>query len=171
MDLQKSQKRTAQPKLLRVTVYTDGSCRPNPGHGAWAAVLRYGEHERTLVGTGENTTSNQMELQAAISALQALRKRCVVHLYVDSQYLQRGITEWLPRWRSAGWHTRGGNPVKNADLWQILDQLTHAHEVRWHWLKGHSGDPGNELANRLAREALDAAAQATMPPVRDEESD
>jgi ribonuclease HI len=145
----------SKQSLPSVIVYTDGACRPNPGPGGWAAILRFELHERVLTGYDANTTNNRMELQAAIAALSALKKSCQVDLYVDSIYLKRGVTEWMPYWQRRNWRTRRGEPVKNVDLWQRLDDLTRRHEITWHWLKGHSGDPGNERANRLAREALD----------------
>lgn len=140
--------------LPHVTIYTDGACRPNPGPGGWAAILRFGRHEMVLTGSEADTTNNRMELQAAIAALQALKVRCRVELYVDSVYVRRGITEWLPRWRSRGWYTSDGRRVKNMDLWQKLDRLARNHRVRWNWLKGHMGHPGNERVHRLAYNAM-----------------
>lgn len=140
-----------------VTIYTDGGCRPNPGPGGWAAILIYGDHERELVGSDPDTTNNRMELTAAIQALGALRKPCVVHLYTDSEYLQRGITEWLPDWLRQGWR-RGkkgkGGDVKNRDLWEKLAELIHQHDIHWHWVRGHAGDEYNERVDRLANRAI-----------------
>ena len=141
-----------------VTVYTDGACEPNPGPGGWAAVLYHGSHKRVLTGREPTTTSNRMELQAAISALEALREPCLVQMHTDSQYLQRGITEWLPRWVSRGWRKSDKRPVLNVELWKKLHQLTLRHEVQWHWVRGHSGDANNELANRLASQAMHGKA-------------
>ncbi len=147
-------------------MYTDGACSGNPGPGGWGAVLRSGRHEKEICG-GEatTTTNNRMELMATIRALESLTKAAVVDMYTDSTYVRNGITEWLPRWKSNGWKTRGGTGVKNADLWQRLDTAGGEHLVRWHWVKGHAGHPENERADRLAlrgmREAIDAGAPAS----------
>ncbi|SRR5579883_843277 len=138
-----------------VMIYTDGACRGNPGPGGWGAVLRYGRHEKIFSGAEEHTTNNRMELMAAIQALAALREPCTVELYTDSQYLQKGITEWLPGWKKANWKKADKKLVKNADLWQALDQETSRHHVSWHWVKGHSGHPENELADKIANHAID----------------
>ncbi|MGQ9493733.1 MAG: ribonuclease HI [Anaerolineae bacterium] len=137
-----------------VTIYTDGACEPNPGPGGWAAILRYGTHEKILSGGEPCTTSNRMELQAAIAALEALKQPCQVEFYTDSQYLQQGITTWLPQWIERGWRKSDHQPVRNADLWQKLYALTLQHEIRWHWIRGHSNDPQNERVNRLAYRAI-----------------
>jgi ribonuclease HI len=137
----------------RVTIYTDGGADPNPGIGGWAALLRFGDHEKELSGNEPKTTNNRMELRAAIEALRALRRPCVVELHTDSQYVRRGITEGVPKWASAGWQTKSGRPVPNADLWQELQALVHRHTINWHWVQGHSGDAANERVDRLAREA------------------
>ncbi len=138
-----------------VEVYTDGACRGNPGPGGWGVLLRWGGHERELKGSEPDTTNNRMELQAAIEALSALRRRCRVELYTDSEYLRRGITEWLPGWKQRGWKTASRKPVRNRELWEALDRLQQKHEVRWHWVKAHAGHPGNERADALANEAID----------------
>lgn len=137
-----------------VTIYTDGACEPNPGPGGWAAILRDGTNEIILRGADPHTTNNRMELQAAISALDALGGRSQVELYTDSRYLQQGITVWLPNWITHNWRKSDRQPVLNADLWQRLHGLAQQHDVRWHWLRGHSGQRHNERANRLANEAM-----------------
>jgi ribonuclease HI len=144
-----------------VEIFTDGACRGNPGPGGWGVVLRYGDHERELWGgEASTTTNNRMELTAPIRALESLKRRCVVHLYTDSTYVRNGITKWLPKWQANGWRTTAGEPVKNADLWVSLDIACRAHDVQWHWVKGHAGHPENERADRLAlrgvREAIEA---------------
>ena len=138
-----------------VTIYTDGACRPNPGPGGWGAILIYGDHERELSGGEPDTTNNRMEMTAAIESLRALKKPCTVHLYTDSEYLKLGITEWLPTWRQRGWRlSKGGQGVKNRDLWEALLELTEQHEVHWRWVLGHAGDPYNERVDRLANGAI-----------------
>jgi ribonuclease HI len=137
-----------------VTIYTDGGCRPNPGPGGWAALLIYGKRERELVGSEPDSTNNRMELRAAIEALRALKEPCLVDLHTDSQYLQRGITSWLPRWVKNGWRTSGRRPVKNQDVWQELHAAMQRHDVRWHWVRGHAGDARNARVDRLARRAI-----------------
>lgn len=142
-----------------VEIYTDGACSGNPGPGGWGAVLRYGRHEKELRGgDGGTTTNNRMELTAPIEALAGLTRPSVVHLYTDSTYVRNGITQWVPRWRTNGWQTRDRNPVKNADLWQRLDEATHRHEISWHWVKGHAGHPENERADRLAVQGMREAS-------------
>lgn len=138
-----------------VEIYTDGACRGNPGPGGWGAVLRYGGHERHLKGGEALTTNNRMELLAAIEALEALKRACRVRLTTDSEYLRKGITQWLQDWKRRGWKTAAKKPVKNVDLWQRLDAAARQHEVSWHWVKGHSGHSENELADQLANEAID----------------
>ena len=140
--------------LPEVTIYTDGACEPNPGPGGWAAILRYGTYEKIISGGEPHTTSNRMELQAAIAALEALNQPCRVEFYTDSQYLQQGITTWLPQWLERGWRKSDHKPVLNADLWQKLYALTLQHEIHWHWIRGHSNDPQNERVNRLAYRAI-----------------
>ncbi len=139
-----------------VEVFTDGACRGNPGPGGWAAILRYGKHTEVVSGAERATTNNRMELLAAIEALERLTRPCRVVLATDSEYLRLGITAWLPRWRKNGWRTSRKTPVKNRDLWQRLQAATEGHQVDWRWVKGHSGHPGNEQADRAANEAIDA---------------
>lgn len=136
-------------------IYTDGACRGNPGPGGWGAVLRYKNHEKTLYGSERLTTNNRMELMAAIRALESLKRPCRVHLTTDSQYVQKGITEWMANWKRNGWKTAAKKPVKNADLWQRLDTAIASHEIQWEWVRGHSGHPENELADELANKAID----------------
>jgi len=138
---------------LRVTIYTDGACEPNPGPGGWAALLRYGKHEKELSGGEPNTTNNRMELTAAIQALQALTEPCRVDLYTDSEYLQRGISEWLPEWRRRGWRRKGG-ALANRELWLALEAALQLHEIEWHWVRGHSGNRDNQRVDWLARKAM-----------------
>jgi ribonuclease HI len=142
-----------------VVVYTDGACRGNPGPGGWGAILHFRGHEKILRGAEPLTTNNRMELMAAISALEALSRPSAVALHTDSQYVQKGITEWLPAWVRRGWRTADRKPVKNADLWQRLQAATAPHKVAWHWVKGHAGHPGNERADALANEAIDCLAR------------
>ena len=137
-----------------VVIYTDGACKGNPGPGGWGALLIAGEHRKELHGGEPATTNNRMELTAAIEALAALKRECRVHLYTDSQYVRLGITEWLPQWKRRGWKTADRKPVKNADLWELLDAQIQRHDVHWHWVKGHSGHPGNERADELANEGI-----------------
>lgn len=141
--------------MSAIVIYTDGACRGNPGPGGWGAVLAYGDHEKELKGAAPETTNNRMELTAAIQALAALKRPCEVALYTDSQYVRKGITEWLPQWKRRDWKTADRKPVKNVDLWQALEQQIERHRVAWHWVKGHAGVPGNERADRLANEAID----------------
>jgi len=141
----------------RVTVYTDGACSGNPGPGGWGAILTFGDHEKELMGGEAHTTNNRMELMAAISALEALKRPCAVELHTDSEYLKNGITGWIKNWKKNGWRTADKKPVKNIDLWQRLDAALSAHEVRWHWVKGHAGHAMNERADALAREGIIAA--------------
>ena len=138
-----------------VTIYTDGACRGNPGPGGWGALLLSGEHERELRGGEKETTNNRMELTAAIRALAALKRPCDIQLYTDSQYVRKGITEWLAQWKRRDWRTADRKPVKNVDLWQELEREIERHTVEWHWVKGHAGVPGNERADRLANLAID----------------
>ena len=139
--------------MPQVTIYTDGACDPNPGPGGWAALLRSGEHVKEISGNASNTTNNRMELTAAIQALRSLRQPCQVDLFTDSEYLKRGITEWLPGWRRRGWRRKDGE-LANADLWQDLDQAMQSHEIRWHWVRGHAADRDNQRVDRLARMAI-----------------
>lgn len=140
--------------MKTVEIFTDGACKGNPGPGGWGAVLRYGDQEKQLFGGEPSTTNNRMELTAAIEALAALTRPCKVRLTTDSQYVRKGITEWLRNWKRNGWKTASKQPVKNADLWQRLDEEVARHEVQWHWVKGHSGHPENELADELANRGV-----------------
>ena len=136
-----------------VTIYSDGGADPNPGIGGWAAILRFGEHERVLTGSDPKTTNNRMELQAAIAALRALKRPCRVSFHTDSQYVRRGITEGVAKWSAAGWVKKNGQAIPNADLWRELQALTRQHEIAWHWVPGHSGERDHERVDQLAREA------------------
>ncbi|MBU2865198.1 ribonuclease HI [Reinekea marina] len=138
-----------------VTIYTDGGCRGNPGPGGWGAVLLWGDQQKKLYGSEPDTTNNRMELLAAIEGLNALKRRMEVKLYTDSQYVKQGITSWITNWKKNGWKTASRKPVKNQDLWIRLDDLMTQHDVSWHWVKGHAGDPMNELADQLANQAMD----------------
>jgi ribonuclease HI len=138
----------------RVTIYTDGACSGNPGPGGWGALLVYGEKRKVIKGGEPETTNNRMELTAAIMALSALKRPCIVDLWTDSQYVRQGITSWLYGWKSNGWRTADKKPVKNADLWQQLDEARLRHEVHWHWVKGHAGHAENEEVDGLAREGM-----------------
>ena len=138
-----------------VVIYTDGACRGNPGPGGWGVLLMNGESEKELCGGQALTTNNRMELTAAIEALNALKRPCNVQLYTDSEYVRRGISEWLPVWRARKWRTAAGKPVKNEDLWRALDDAQQRHDVTFHWVKGHSGHPQNERADRLANLGID----------------
>ena len=137
-----------------VTIYTDGACSGNPGPGGWAAILLYGEHEKVLQGGASLTTNNRMELRAAIAGLSALNRACLVDLHTDSQYVRKGVTEWLAGWLRNGWRTSAKQPVKNQDLWRALHAAMRPHQVTWHWVKGHDGDECNERADRLAVAAM-----------------
>lgn len=138
-----------------VEIYTDGACRGNPGPGGWGALLRYGDREHELHGGEAETTNNRMELTAAIRALEILKRPCDVVLHTDSQYVRQGITEWMVNWKKRGWMTAARKPVKNADLWRELDVAQSRHNVQWRWVKGHSGNPGNERADALANLGID----------------
>jgi len=140
----------------KVTIYTDGACKGNPGVGGWGALLLFGEHRKELFGGEAETTNNRMELMAAIQALEALNRPCQVHLITDSVYMKDGITKWIGNWRKRGWKTASGSPVKNRDLWERLDENVARHEVHWGWVKGHAGDPGNEAADELANRGVQA---------------
>jgi ribonuclease HI len=147
--------------MKHVQIYTDGACRGNPGPGGWGALLRYGSHEKILSGAEQHTTNNRMELMAAIQALAALNESCKIELHTDSQYLQKGITEWLTGWKKRGWKKADKSLVKNADLWQALDKEAGRHHVNWHWVKGHSGHPENELVDGIANQAIDELLKST----------
>jgi len=140
-----------------VDIWTDGACKGNPGWGGWGALLKQGSHEKTLCGGEPNTTNNRMELMAVIQALAALKRRCTVVVHTDSQYVQKGMTEWIANWKRRGWRTADKKPVKNADLWQMLDELVNKHDLSWQWVKGHAGDPGNERADALANQGVEVA--------------
>ena len=144
-------------ELPSVVIYTDGACKGNPGPGGWGVWMRAGEHERELFGGEPATTNNRMELTAVIRALSALKRRCRVTLYTDSEYVRKGITEWINGWKARGWTTADRKPVKNVDLWQHLDALAREHDVHWRWVKGHAGDPGNERADVLANRGVVSA--------------
>jgi ribonuclease HI len=133
-----------------VTIYTDGACKGNPGPGGWGAWLAYGAHEKELWGGERLTTNNRMELTAVIEALGSLKRPSRVAIYTDSEYVRNGITSWIHGWKVRGWKTADKKPVKNVDLWQRLDALAAQHQVEWHWVRGHTGNPGNERADRLA---------------------
>jgi ribonuclease HI len=137
-----------------VLVFADGACKGNPGPGGWGAILRIGTHEREIYGGERQTTNNRMELTAVIRALGTLKRHCNVKVYTDSQYVQKGISEWLPQWKRRGWRTAGKKPVKNEDLWRELDQLAQQHKVEWHWVRGHAGHAENERADALANRGV-----------------
>lgn len=146
-------------EISRVTIYTDGSCEPNPGPGGWAALLRYGKHVKELSGGEPETTNNRMELTAAIQALRALQEPCHVDFYTDSEYLRRGISEWLPEWRRRGWKRKGG-ALANQELWQALELAIQPHDIEWHWVRGHAGNRDNQRVDWLARRAMHHEAPA-----------
>jgi ribonuclease HI len=141
--------------LDKVTIFTDGACRGNPGPGGWGAILRYGDGEKELYGAERETTNNRMELMAAIVALETLKRPCEITLTTDSEYVRKGITEWLANWKRRGWKTANKKPVKNQDLWQRLEAATHEHQIHWKWIKGHSGHEENERADSLANRAIE----------------
>jgi ribonuclease HI len=149
--------------VKRVIIYTDGACRGNPGPGGWGALLRYGKKEKNISGAEAETTNNRMELMAAIKALAVLTEPCKIELYTDSQYVQKGISEWVKEWKENGWKKVDKKPVKNADLWQALDHETLRHEVKWHWVKGHSNHPENDRADALANLAIDKFLKKNLP--------
>lgn len=137
-----------------VTIYTDGACKGNPGPGGWGAWMAAGGHEKELFGGEAQTTNNRMELTAVIEALATLKRRCKVAIYTDSEYVKNGMTTWIHNWKRRGWRTADNKPVKNAELWQRLDGLVQQHQVGWHWVRGHAGDPGNERADALANKGV-----------------
>jgi ribonuclease HI len=140
--------------MTRVQIFTDGACQGNPGPGGWAAILVSGEHRREITGYEPATTNNRMELQAALEGLRNLKQPCHIDLYTDSQYLKKGMEEWLAKWKKNGWRTAGKQPVKNADLWERLEAAASAHTMRWHWVRGHDGHVENERCDVLANEAI-----------------
>ena len=146
--------------MSTVEIFTDGACSGNPGPGGWGAILRFGDVERELCGGEPETTNNRMELMAAIQALEALKRPVEVDLYTDSIYVRDGITKWIHNWKSNGWKNASKKAVKNADLWQRLDAALGAHQIRWHWVKGHAGHPENERADELARKGLAQSREA-----------
>jgi ribonuclease HI len=141
--------------MTEVDIFTDGACRGNPGPGGWAALLVSGKDRKEVSGSAANTTNNRMELAAAIGGLGALKRRCAVKLYTDSKYVLQGITEWLPNWKARGWRTAAREPVKNQDLWQLLDAAAANQDIQWIWVKGHSGHEGNDYVDQLANDAID----------------
>lgn len=144
-----------------VEIYTDGACRGNPGPGGWGVLLRLGKHEKTFCGGAQETTNNRMELLAAIRALQALKRPVTAHLHTDSQYVIKGIEEWIHGWKRNGWRTANRQPVKNADLWQELDTLRSPHQITWIWVKGHAGHRDNERVDALANQGIDQLPNGT----------
>jgi ribonuclease HI len=145
-----------------IEIYTDGACRGNPGVGGWAALLRTGEHEREISGAEALTTNNRMELTAVIRALEALKRPVQARIYTDSEYVRRGVTEWLANWKARGWRTADRKPVKNQDLWQRLDEVRAGHRLEWHWVPAHSGVPDNERVDRLANVAIDTFSSQAL---------
>ena len=145
--------------MNQIEIYTDGACKGNPGPGGWGVLLRSGTTQKELYGGEPSTTNNRMELMAVIQALEALKRPCAVTLYLDSQYVLKGITEWMPGWKAKGWITSTKQPVKNVELWKRLDALVAGggHQIEWRWVKGHSGDPGNERADELANKGVQRA--------------
>jgi len=142
--------------MSRIVIYTDGGCRGNPGIGGWGVWLRYEGYDKKIKGSADSTTNNRMELTAAIRGLEAIKsKEIAIDLYTDSKYVMNGINEWIVSWKSKGWKTSSKKTVKNVDLWKQLDDLNESHDVTWHWVKGHSGDEGNEIADSLANQAMD----------------
>ena len=138
-----------------VTIHTDGSCLSNPGPGGWAAILRWRDNEREIVGHELDTTNNRMELKATIMGLNAVTRAMPIALHTDSRYVMNGVQDWMPRWKANGWKTASKKAVANQDLWQMLDEAVSRHHITWHWVKGHSDDPGNDMADLLANQAMD----------------
>ena len=148
--------------MKHIIIYTDGACKGNPGPGGWGAILKFGAHEKDLYGYEPETTNNRMELMAVIAALEALKEPCKVELHADSQYVLKGITEWIGGWKARGWKTADKKPVKNNDLWKRLDAATIRHKITWRWVKGHAGNEMNERADQLANRAIEEA-RASAP--------
>ncbi len=144
-----------------VEIYTDGACSGNPGPGGWGAILRFRGIEKELFGGEAQTTNNRMEMTAVIQALETLKRPCRVHLFTDSQYVMKGMTEWMSGWKARGWKTADKKPVKNEDLWRVLDAAIQRHDVHWTWLKGHAGHPENERADALARQGVKSVTEPT----------
>lgn len=142
--------------MKNVEIFTDGACKGNPGPGGWGALLRYNDKEKSIHGGENNTTNNRMELTAAIEALMSLKEPCSVDLTTDSQYVRKGVTEWIVNWKKNGWKTSAKKPVKNVDLWQKLDEFNQKHDIRWHWVKGHAGHRENEIADELANLGIES---------------
>jgi len=144
--------------MPHVVIYTDGACKGNPGRGGWGAFLQSKSHTKEIFGGELATTNNRMEMTAVVEALKVLKQPCTVDFYLDSQYVRKGLTEWMKNWKARGWRTASGGPVKNQDLWQELDKLLceSEHSISWHWVKGHAGDPGNERADKLANMGVES---------------
>ena len=154
----------AQQTEKTLEIWTDGACKCNPGIGGWGAYMVWGAHNREMYGGSKLTTNNQMELTAVISALSALRRKCPIIIHTDSSYVKDGITKWIHGWKRNGWRTADKKPVKNAELWQQLDELTSQFDIEWRWVKGHAGDPGNEKADELANMGCEVAAGTRPAP-------
>lgn len=148
-----------------VRLYTDGACKGNPGVGGWGVLMRYGEHEKELYGGEPDTTNNRMELMAVIQGLNALTRPCKVEVWLDSEYVKNGITQWMPNWKRRGWKTADRKPVKNAELWRALDEAAQRHDITWHWVRGHAGHEGNERADALANRGVEQV-RANMASAR-----
>jgi ribonuclease HI len=156
----KSSMTEADDSVQTVIIYADGACKGNPGPGGWGAFLKFGEVEKEIFGGEPLTTNNRMELMAVIQALGALKKHCKVIVYTDSSYVQQGISTWIHNWKARGWKTADKKPVKNEDLWRLLEAVADKHSVHWRWVKGHAGDPGNERADLLANKGVETARSA-----------
>lgn len=149
------------PEKTILEIWTDGACKHNPGVGGWGVYMVYGSHESEWCGGAELTTNNRMELTAVIEALSRIKRPVPIRLHLDSTYVREGITSWIHSWKRKGWKTAAGKPVKNAELWQQLDELSQRHQIEWCWVKGHAGDPGNEKADELANKGVDQVRAAT----------